>query len=76
VAARVTAIHVAVTHGYASIDYDGGRTVFVGAMPVKTEIGLLSTERGLRIDITVQPDTIRALAAAVKDMTASNREEK
>jgi hypothetical protein len=41
-------------------------------MPVKTEIGLLSTERGLRIEIAIATDTIRALSAVV----AGQRHEK
>jgi hypothetical protein len=64
-AARVTAIKVAVTHGYALIEFDRGSSEFKGPMPMKTEIGLLSTERGLSIEIAIATDTIRALSAAV-----------
>jgi hypothetical protein len=85
-AAQVTEIKVGVTHGRSVIEFtrpnDGthiiysGRSVFTGPMPLKTEIGLLSSERGLKIEIGINPDTIRALAAEVSKLAASDKQEK
>jgi hypothetical protein len=56
-AARVSVIRVAVTHGYASIEFDKARlTTFVGRMP---------KEGRLRIDVAIPSGTLRALAKIV-----------
>jgi hypothetical protein len=60
-ARRVSVIQVVVTHGYAELEFKGGKSRFGGAT---------SAKQGLRIEIAIDSDTVHPLAKTVADLLA------